>query len=200
MKKKWNILAYILAVVLIVGGLLALWLPNRNTEGREPGETVANRPDTDPDAPFVDLSDEEKEKVLEAVTEYYVAHYPEGYTQLFWHGGYPHRNGDKPTEELLCYTGGIRYYGTYNGYDIVISPLNGFTLTSGRIIIADYSFEYRYAFLLFAYKDGVAVPLGKVYNDDLLSDEQLGKIYQCYERYNQEIYTRKAWEEHEGKN
>ncbi len=63
MKKKWNILLYILAVVLIVGGLLALWLPNRS--GEENAD--ATRPDTDPDAPFADLPEWEKAKVLKAI-------------------------------------------------------------------------------------------------------------------------------------
>ena len=52
MKKKRNILLYVLAVVLVVGAALALWLPNRGTEGTEPEEVITERPDTDPDAPL----------------------------------------------------------------------------------------------------------------------------------------------------
>lgn len=48
----------LLAVVLIVGGLLALWLPNRNTEVN----ADATRPDTDPNAPFEDLLSGKKKR------------------------------------------------------------------------------------------------------------------------------------------
>ncbi len=184
MKKKRNILAYILAVVLIVGGLLALWLPNRNTEDTEPGETVANRPDTDPNAPFRDLPEWEKDKVLAAV-EKKLAYI--GY-DAFW-------CDDTEVGEKHVY--GVRYYGTFAGYYIVVTP---FYDTAGGSIeghesVGNYTFSFGMQFDMFAYKDGVAVWLNDAYEDGLLSDEQIGQIYQCFKKYNEEVYKPRTEEE-----
>ena len=198
MKKKWNILAYILAVALVAGGLLALWLPNRNTEDTEPGETVADRPDTDPNAPFEDLSAWEKEKVLAAVAACWGETSEPGPDAFFWYGD------PKPGQETSLtgenYMYGVQYYGTFGGYHIILSPKRAAVSMPSSVAIGEYRFEYGDYFKLLAYKDGVAWYLGGVYKNGLLSDEQIGQIYQCYIRYSQEIYTRKAWEEHEGKN
>ena len=173
MKKKWNILLYILAVVLIVGGLLALWLPNRSTEEN----ADATRPDTDPDAPFVDLPEWEKELVLEAV-EKKLAYI--GY-DAFWYD-------DTEVGEKHIY--GVRYYGTFGGYNIVVAF---FYDTAGGIItgyesVGSYRFSFGMQFDIFAYRDGVAVWLNDAYEDGVLSDEQIGQIYKCFEKYNEEVY------------
>ena len=195
MKKKRSVLAYILAVVLIAGGLLALWLPNRNTEDTEPGETVADRPDTDPNAPFEDLSVWEKEKVLAAVEEYWARSSEKGPDRLVWFAQVESKHPDdfenttERSEYYYTHHYGVRYYGTFNGYDIVISPV-GFEITGCYVItIAGYPFVYYCPYFeLFAYKDGVAIPLMEVYERGLLSDDQIELIYLCYVRYNNQVY------------
>ena len=186
MKKKWNVLAYILAVVLIVGGLLALWLPNRN--GVE--STDATRPDTDPDAPFVDLPKWEKERILKAISAYKEEHPAWVSDEVFWYGEL------KPGQEMplawMKYKYGVQYYGTFGGYDIVLAPMFSAGMGEGWRRIGNYSFKYGDSFVLYAYKNGVVRPLSEVYNEGLLDDEQIGLIDRCYERFSNEIYP--YWE------
>ena len=54
--------------------------------------------------------------------------------------------------------------------------------------IGEYGFEYQDSFVLFAYKKGEVVELSQLYKDGRITDEQLEKIHQCYERYHQQIY------------
>ena len=191
MKKKWNILLYVLAVVLIVGGLLALWLPNRSTEEN----ADATRPDTDPDAPCVDLTNVEKARILVAVGEYWARSSEKGPDRLVWFEQREFKHPDEfenKTERYEYYYPahyGVKYYGTFNGYDIVISPV-GFEITGSYVItIAGYPFVYYCPYFeLFAYKDGVAIPLMEVYERGLLSDDQIELIYLCYGRYNYQVY------------
>ncbi len=195
MKKKRNILIYILAVVLIVGGLLALWLPNRNTEDGDPDQIVANRPDTDPNAPFEDLSVWEKEKVLAAVKEYWTTSPEKGPDKLVWFEQREFKLPDdfeNKTERYEYYYPdhyGVKYYGTFNDYDIVMSAVGSEITGVCTITIAGCSFRYScLSFELLACKDGVAIPLMEVYERGLLSDDQIERIYLCYVRYNYQVY------------
>ena len=184
MKKKWNILLYILSVMLIVGGLLALWLPNRN--GEENAD--ATRPDTDPDAPFEDLPDLEKERVLKAISKYWAKSEKPGLCpdDLFWYGELS--SGQEPPLTRYNYEYGVQYYGTFGGYYIILSPQE--TMNEDGIVrtIAGYRFKYGDYYDLFAYKNGVARRLEEIYKEGLLDDEKIELIHQCYERYLEEIY------------
>ena len=198
MKSKRDILLYILEVVLIVGGLLALWLPNRNTEDTETEEVITERPDTDPNAPFVDLPEWEKELVKKGASEYWTwALDLKSPLPVWWFGEV--KEGQTTPLDWENYLHGVQYYGTFGGYYIILSPLKTWSSFKMGKRIGEYEFWYDCSFQLLAYKEGVATPLEEIYEKGKLTDEQIGLIYQFYERYRQEIYTRKAWEEN-GKN
>jgi hypothetical protein len=181
MKNRQTILLYLLAVGLVLCGLLALWLPNRIP------------PDTDPNAPFQDLSDREKEKVLKAIEEYWEMSSQARPGKVLWYEkrSYKHiENDDDRWDYYHAHTFGVRYYGTFNGYHIVMSPVD--TRPAGRytITIADCSFVYYASYFeIFAYRNGVAVPLRDVCESGMLDEEEIKMIYQCFEQYNKEIYT-----------
>lgn len=165
MKKKWKIVLCVSLTVALLCGVLAVWLINRTPE------------DTDPEAPFADLSDRQKQKVLKAIETYWREASPKpGPGPLFWYGEL------KPGQDNLLdmnYGYGVQYYGTFGGYHIILLPVEGLM-------------EDRNEF--YAYKDGIAEPLEEVYESGRLSDEQISKIKQCYERYREEIYVRGVWE------
>ena len=170
MKKKWKLVLCLLLAVILVAGGVTLWLVNRTP------------PDTDPGAPFVDLSDREKEKVLGAISNYMIP------AQYHWYGQI----------DQIDLNYGVRYYGTFGGYCIVSFPYGqnlGDTLFQKSI--AGYHFEHIVGFILFAYKNGEVVEVEYAYENGLLSKEQIGKIHQCYERYNQEVYVREEWIKYE---
>ena len=183
MKKKWKLVLCLLLALILVAGGVTLWLVNRTP------------PDTDPEAPFVDLSDREKERVLKAVGEYWARSPEKGPHKLVW---YEYRES-KPLESFENETEryeylypkhyGVKYYGTFNGYHIVISAV-GFEINwKYTITIAGCRFSYACpSFELLACKDGVATPLAEVYERGHLSDEQIKLIYQCYGRYNYQVY------------
>ena len=173
MKKSWKVIICGVAAVLL-GGVLAVWLLNPML------------PDTDPEAPFVDLSDREKDKVLDAIADYLR---PGQYT---WYGELG-PNQEPPLTDVN-YERGVRYYGTFGGYRIVFFPY-GQNLGDSifQKSIAGYCFEYIVGFRLFAYKNGEVVEVEYAYENGLLSKEQIGKIHQCYERHNQEVYVREEW-------
>lgn len=182
MKKKWKLLICVILAVAAVGSALAMWLASRTPR------------DTDPNAPFQDLSDREKEKVLDAVTKFWKQH--DMYLPVFWYG-----EPDPAQDPRLLeggYRYGVRYYGTFGGYHIVLAPKRTYTgNTMHGALASGYEFSYIGLFNIFGCKDGVAVYLRDLYDSGQLSEEQIGKIYQCYERYNQEIYIREEWEKNE---
>ena len=172
----------ILLVALVAGGV-TLWLVN------------CTPPDTDPEAPFVDLSDWEKRKVLAAIAAYWEQSETPGLCpdDLFWYGELI--KGQEVPLSKYNYYYGVQYYGTFEGYHIVLSPQETMAEESIARTIAGCRFQYPDYFDLFAYKGGKVRPLGEMYEEKLLSDEQIGLIHQCYKRYRQEIYRREAWEE-----
>ena len=78
----------------------------------------------------------------------------------------------------------VRYYGTYNGYDILLSEgmTNGFMTIS----VAESYFNYHCGFELYAHKDGTRIPLKEAYEQGLVSKETIEKVaelhQQCYEK------------------
>ena len=182
MKKKWKLLLSIAVAVVVLGGSLTAWL-------------LYTPPDTDPDAPFRDLSDREKEKVLDAVTKFWEQH--DRYLPVFWYGEPDPAQDPRLVEGGYRY--GVRYYGTFGGYHIVLAPKR--TATGNNMHLAGYGGGYEFSYIglanIFGCKDGVAVHLHDLYDSGQLSKEQIGEIYQCYERYNQEVYIKEEWAKNE---
>lgn len=169
MKKKWKVfLCVALAVVVLAGGVTA-WL-------------LYTPPDTDPDAPFKDLSDREKRRVLAAVEEYWESSPPS--PAIYWYGDPAPGGGYR---DLMH---GVQYYGTFEGYHIILSSREtiGLAEQTYHYFAGGYSFSYGDPFVLLAYKNGKAIPLEEAYLNPL-SKEQIQQIHQCFERYSQEIYT-----------
>lgn len=83
---------------------------------------------------------------------------------------------------------GIRYYGTFSGYDIILVPIYMNQLPGGHRVIGGYHFWCEEVFQLYAYKDDTLVHLTDAYEDRLLTKTQIAQIHQCFEQYNQEIY------------
>lgn len=81
---------------------------------------------------------------------------------------------------------GARHYGTYNGYDILFIPKP--TMNPGPIITSlrfswDTIFVSSEPFRLYAYQDGEFRGLFYVYQDGLISDEQLSQIVLTHRVY-----------------
>lgn len=174
MKKKWKILLCVSLAVALLCGVLAVWLWEREPQG-----------DTDPNAPFADLPDRTKKEVLDAIGKEYPYR---SYGTVFWYGDEYPVEVDEVTKEMYRFDYGVRYYGTFNGYHIVIAPIVSLVGMPQACVIGDYTFDYLDSFRLFAYQDGMVTPLEEAYKNGILSKEQIGLIHQCYERFNDEIY------------
>ena len=80
-----------------------------------------------------------------------------------------------------------RYYGTYEGYDIIFCDAKSNVLhISGIIAIGNRVFLHINTFLLRAYKDGNSIDLKEAYEQGLVSKETIEKVadlhQQCYEK------------------
>ena len=77
----------------------------------------------------------------------------------------------------------IRYYGNFNGYDIVfyeyVRPLTYMDAKS----VGDYIFIHGWSFAIVGHKDGVVYELEELYNNGEISDEALTEIYHYHELY-----------------
>ena len=56
---------------------------------------------------------------------------------------------------------GVRYYGTFDGYDIFFRPNGDDAVT--QLMIEDVQFEYRIGFEIYAYRDGNFITLQELY-------------------------------------
>ena len=83
----------------------------------------------------------------------------------------------------------IRYYGTYNGYIIIFAKSNATAI--GEMNIAGKLFLCSNLFHIYAYRDGELYKLQDVYNDGLLSDENIAEIYEIHKRF--EFRDRRWW-------
>ena len=183
MKKKWKIVLCIALAAVVLGGSLTAWLLTRTT------------PDTDPDAPFRDLSSRGKRNALNAIENYWKESPRPGPQKFVWYEKPdPYREGmdvDR-TEYLYANHYGLRYYGTFNGYQIIFCAKEPLLHVPGvadsSVLIGGWSFTYPETFFLFAYRDGTAVLLQDAYRDGWISYEQLRLIHQCYDRYNEDVY------------
>ena len=66
------------------------------------------------------------------------------------------------------------YYGTYNGYVIIVSK--GMATVVSSIYIGNEFFYFGSSATIFAYKDGVFDRLSRVYEEGNISDEQLAEL------------------------
>lgn len=170
-RPRWvKVLCGLLCAVLLAGIGLEVWLEHRPL------------PDTDPNAPFQDLPDRTKEKIKVAAKEYY--HYSH-HGERFWYGDPPSYDWQDPLEY------GMRYYGTFGGYHIVLAPIHSATGMPQTRVIDGYRFSWTDSFHIYAYKDGKVMKLEDAYELGLISKSQLDMIYQCFEQYNHEVYLGK---------
>lgn len=168
-RPRWmKVLCGLLCAVLLAGIGLEVWLEHRPL------------PDTDPNAPFQDLSDRTKEKVKKAIEEYYSPS-----VARFWLGEPPTQDWQDPLEY------GMRYYGTFGGYHIVLAPIATPIGMPMDRAIEEYRFHWPDSFHIYAYKDGKVMELEDAYELGLISKSQLDMIYQCFEQYNHEVYLGK---------
>lgn len=175
MRKRWKMILCVLLAAVLLGGMLALCLWEWDPRG-----------DTDPNAPFVDLPDRTKKKVMEAISEYKEEHPAWAPDEIFWYGEL--KPGQEPPLTGRNYIYGVQYYGTFGGYHIVLSPIVSVGMGEGWRVIGGCYFQYRDSFLLYAYKNGEVRLLSEVYEEGLLNDEQIESLHQCYKRFRQEIY------------
>ena len=173
--KNWKIAICIFLTVVLLGGVLALCLWEREPQG-----------DTDPEAPFVDLPARTKRKVMKAISEYKEEHWGFAPDEIFWYGEL--KPGQEPPLTGRNYKYGVQYYGTFGGYHIVMAPIVSVGMGEGWRVIGNYRFTYADSFVLYAYKNGEVRLLSEVYEEGLLNDEQIKNLYQCYKRFGQEIY------------
>ena len=167
---RWRSVVCVLLVSLMVSGAFTLWLVTRAPA------------DTDPTAPFQDLADRKKARIIHTVEKELSQRNYIG----FWHGETPPETiAEYPVDPMRH---GIRYYGTFSGYDIILVPIYMNQLPGGHRVIGGYHFWCEVVFQLYAYKDDTLVHLTDAYEDRLLTKAQIAQIHQCFEQYNQEIY------------
>lgn len=90
------------------------------------------------------------------------------------------------TEAGETVTDGVRYYGTYGGYDILLYPTNDAAVTS--LVIGNVTITEPSTFQLYAYKDGQFRELKDVYLQGLISDEALEGIKGTHLTLQRKIY------------
>lgn len=82
---------------------------------------------------------------------------------------------------------GDSYYGTYSGYDIVFEPTMLAVVTTMEI--GGVEFTCGSSFVLYAHKDGQFHMLRDIYNQGLITAEEITQIGQAHRKYNP------GWEE-----
>lgn len=86
------------------------------------------------------------------------------------------------SEALGAPADGIRYYGNYNGYDILFEPTNQEVIT--KVEIAGVSFCHNNSFALYVYRDGTFVNISDAFANGLITEEDLteaAKLHLTYE-------------------
>ena len=74
----------------------------------------------------------------------------------------------------------IRYYGTFEGYDIVFYDMDAQIAVTGSVKVGDYIFSYRKRFAIVGHKGGVVYDLVELYNKGEISAESVAKMYQYH--------------------
>ena len=91
-----------------------------------------------------------------------------------WNGATGYEFGGWFMESDDTSTDGVRYYGSYEGYDILFASQDICEITTETI--GDIEFEHNFSFALYAYKDGRFHSLKDAYDSGLITDESLKKI------------------------
>ena len=96
------------------------------------------------------------------------------YIEQYYPGSYPH---ERPTEVMA-----FRYYGTDNGYHIILLHCGSgvFLPAQEKIVIADCTFIIATGEKLMAYKNGKFTDLRIAYRDGLVSKEAIAKAAELH--------------------
>ena len=96
------------------------------------------------------------------------------YIEAFYPDSYPH---ERPTEVIT-----FRYYGTDNGYHIILLECESGAYLQGQenVNIADCTFIVSPSKHLMAYKDGDFIDLRIAYRDGLISKEAIAKAAELH--------------------
>lgn len=84
-------------------------------------------------------------------------------------------------ENIVEDTEGIRYYGTYSGYDILFVPGNGEAET--QLEIENMTFEYQNTFEIYAYREGDFTPIKKLSTQGKLTRGNLVELLAVHRSY-----------------
>ena len=79
---------------------------------------------------------------------------------------------------------GMRYYGTYNGYAILVKTHPN--VIHGTMIIADIFFDFNISLTIYAFKNGF-YNLDIAYKEQMVSREDIIKIQKIHNKYTDEI-------------
>lgn len=82
---------------------------------------------------------------------------------------------------------GLRYYGTYNGYDILFERTQLTCVTTKEI--GGISFTCPQSFVLYAYSDGVFYDLEEAFDKGLISQENLQEAAKIHLSYQNRFYV-----------
>ena len=145
-------ICWLLILVLLIGCFAGC----QSTQSQEPSEP-AQPQDVLIENPDGTLSDQMKEEIREA---------------------YAKKLGTPPGwyDEGEKY--GLRYYGTYNDYTIIFEKF--WLECESRLELANYEIKYSSSFRLWAYQDGEFYDIEDVYNQGLITDEDVKSIYEAH--------------------
>lgn len=79
-----------------------------------------------------------------------------------------------------------RYYGNYEGYDIIFEKTDLAVISTEAI--AGETFEGRSSFILWAYSNGEFIFLKDAYEEGLISANSIKKIAKIHSQYQKDIY------------
>lgn len=79
------------------------------------------------------------------------------------------------------YTDGVRYYGTYDGYDILFRPTGDDAIT--QLEVEDVTFEHRRGFEIYAYRDGSFTPIKELASQGKLTGGTLTELLTLHRSY-----------------
>ena len=90
--------------------------------------------------------------------------------------------GDWCEDDTNDYTDGVRYYGSYDGYDIFFRPNGDDAIT--KLEVEDVTFEHSNGFEIYAYRSGTFTPIKKLASQGKLPQGalvELAAVHQSYE-------------------
>lgn len=79
------------------------------------------------------------------------------------------------------YTDGVRYYGSYDGYDILFRPTGDDAIT--QLEVEDVTFEHRNGFEIYAYRSGTFTPIKELASQGKLPQGALVELVAMHRSY-----------------